>query len=72
MLYWSETWCLRENEMVILRRTEKAMVREMCGPRLMEKKRTEVLTFGDVGIKGNLHNLEKTETNIWKILRADQ
>ena len=25
MLYGSETWCLRENEMAILRRTEKAM-----------------------------------------------
>ena len=25
MLYGSETWCLRENEMMILRRTEKAM-----------------------------------------------
>ena len=27
MLYGSETWCLRGNEMVILRRTEKAMMR---------------------------------------------
>ena len=41
MLYGSETWCLRENEMAILRRTEKAMVRAMCGAELMEKKRTE-------------------------------
>ena len=31
MLYGSETWCLRENEMIILRRTERAMVRSMCG-----------------------------------------
>ena len=29
MLYGSETWCLRENEMAILRRTESAMVRAM-------------------------------------------
>ena len=39
MVYWScvrsamlcgiETWCLRENEMSILRRTERAMVRAM-------------------------------------------
>ena len=34
MLYGSETWCLRENEMAILRRTERAM----------EKRRTEDLT----------------------------
>ena len=40
MLYGSETWCLRENEMEILRRTERAMVRAMCGAKLMEKKRT--------------------------------
>ena len=43
MLYGCETWCLRENEMAILRRTERAMVRAMCGAKLMEKKRTEGL-----------------------------
>ena len=42
ILYGSET-CLRENEMAILRRTERAMVRAMCGAKLMEKKRTEDL-----------------------------
>ena len=26
MLHESETWCLRENEMAILRRTERAVV----------------------------------------------
>ena len=51
MLYASETWCLRENEMAILRRTERGMVRVMCGVRLMEKKRTEDL-IGDVRIEG--------------------
>ena len=30
MLYGSETWCLRENEMITFRRTERAMVRSMC------------------------------------------
>ena len=43
MLYWSERWCLRENEMAVLRRTKRAMVRAMCGAKLMEKKRTEDL-----------------------------
>ena len=43
MLYGSETWCLRENEMAILRRTERAMVRALCGAKLMDKKRTEHL-----------------------------
>ena len=43
MLYGSETWCLKEYEMAILRRTERAMVRAVCGAKLMEKKRTEDL-----------------------------
>ena len=34
---------MRENEMAILRMTETAMVRVMCGAKLMEKKRTEDL-----------------------------
>ena len=42
MLYGSETRCLRENEKAILR-NERAMVRAMCGAKLMEKKRTEDL-----------------------------
>ena len=51
MLYGSETWCLRENEMAVLRRTERAMVRAMCGAKRMEKKMTG--PNGDVGIEGN-------------------
>ena len=43
MLYGSATWCLRENQIAILRRTERAMVRAMCGAKLREKKRTEDL-----------------------------
>ena len=34
MLYGSETWCLRENEMTILRRNEKAIRRPMCGVKI--------------------------------------
>jgi len=41
ILYGSETWCLRENEMAILRRTEKSMVRAMCGIKLMDRKNTK-------------------------------
>ena len=47
ILYGSETWCLRENETAISRRTERALilVRAMCGAKLvlMEKNRTEDL-----------------------------
>ena len=53
MLYGSETWCLKENEIAILRRTERAIVRAMCGAKLMEKKRTEDLMEIHVGIEGN-------------------
>ena len=53
MLYGSETWCLREDEMEILRRTKRAMVRAMCGAKLMEKKRTGDLCNGNVWIEGN-------------------
>ena len=42
-LYGSETWCLRESEMAILRRTERAMVRSMCGVKLVDRKNTEEL-----------------------------
>ena len=38
MLYVSETSCLRENESATLRRTERAIVRAMCGAIVMEKK----------------------------------
>ena len=41
------------NEIANLRRTERAMVREMCGAKLMEKKRTVREPDGDVGIEGN-------------------
>ena len=43
ILYGSETWCLGENDIALLRRTERAMVRAMCGVKLMDKNRTEVL-----------------------------
>ena len=33
MPYKSRTWCLKESKMAILRRTERAMVRSMCGVR---------------------------------------
>ena len=43
MLYESKTWCLDQNEAGILQRTERAMVRNMCGVKLMDKKSTKDL-----------------------------
>ena len=40
LLYGSEMWCLRENEMAILRKAESAMVRAMCGVIPAEKNNT--------------------------------
>ena len=46
MSHRSGKWCLSENEMAILRRTEREMMRAsaiMCGVKLMDKKRTDYL-----------------------------
>ena len=43
MLYGNETWCLRENEMAILRKTVKEEIRVMCGVKLIEKRRSQEL-----------------------------
>ena len=59
MLYGNETWCFRENEMSVLRRTERAMVRSMCGAKLMEKKRTEDL-MEMLGLKETVVQMAKT------------
>ena len=48
MLYGSETLCLRENDVAILRRTKRAM----CVTKLMGEKEDRV-PDGDVGIDGN-------------------
>ena len=39
MLYGCMTWCLRENEVAILIRTEKAMMRAMCEVKMIEEKK---------------------------------
>ena len=41
MWYGSEAWCLREKEMAILRRTERAMIRAMCGVKLLDQTNSE-------------------------------
>ena len=58
MLYRSETWSLKENEMVILSRTEKAMMRVMCGVKLIEKRRSQELV-SSLGLKDTLDELAR-------------
>ena len=43
MLYGSAAWCLREKEMAILRGTERAMIRPMCGVKLLDRRNSEEL-----------------------------
>ena len=38
ILYGSEAWCLIESEIGNLRRTDRSMVRAMCGVQLKDKK----------------------------------
>ena len=40
LLFGSETWCLREHEIAILRRAERSMVRVICGVKLVDKRNT--------------------------------
>ena len=72
VLHGSETRCLRENEMAILRRTERAMVRAMCGAKLMEKKRTEDL-MEMLGLKETAVQMAKVNGVRWygHVLRRD-
>ena len=41
ILYGSEAWCLKENQNTILKRMERAMVRAMCGQKVVDRKTTE-------------------------------
>ena len=55
MLYGSEKWCLRETEMAILR-TESAMVRSMCGVKVVDRKKMEEL-MEMLGLKKTLDRM---------------
>ena len=43
ILYGSEFWCLKEYEKAILRKSEKAMMRAMCGRKVVDRKTTKEL-----------------------------
>ena len=42
-MYGSEAWCVRENDMAILRKPEGAMIRAMCGVKLLDRRNSEEL-----------------------------
>ena len=72
MLYGSETLCLRENEMAILRRTEKAMMRAMCGVKLIEKRSQGLMSL--LGLKDTMDGLASASGVRWygRALRRDK
>ena len=64
MLYGSEAWCLREKEMAILRRTEKAMIRAMCGVKPLDRRNSDEL-MDMLGMKESLDRMAKASSIRW-------
>ena len=56
ILYKSEAWFLKESKKVILRRTKGAMVRAMCGQKVVDGKTTEEL-MDVLGLKETIDRL---------------
>jgi hypothetical protein len=73
MLYGSETWCLKEADMAILRRTERAMVRSMCGVKLTDRRKTDEL-MEMLGMEESVERLAKANGVRWygHVLRRDE
>ena len=61
MLYGSEAWCLRKKEMAILRRTERAMIRVMCGVKLLDRRNSEEL-MDMLGIQESFDRMAKASS----------
>ena len=72
ILYGSETWCLKENEKAILTRTERAMVRAMCGQKVVDRKTTEK-QMDMLGLKETIDRLATANGVKWygHVLRRD-
>ena len=72
ILYRSKTWCLKENEKAILRRTERAIVRAMCGQKVVDRKTTEE-QMDMLGLKETIDRLATANGVRWygHVLRRD-
>ena len=72
MLCESEAWCLKENEKAILRGTERAMVRAMCGQKVVDIKTTEE-QMDMLGLKETIDRLATANGVRWygHVLRRD-
>ena len=63
-MYGSEECCLKESEMAILQRTERSIVRAMCGVQLKDRKRSTDLIFM-LGLNDAMDQLAMTNTVCW-------
>ena len=73
ILYGSETWSLGLNEIGILQRIKRAMVRNMCGVKLIPKKLTrDILQMLD--LNETIDQLAKANSVRWygHVLRKDE
>ena len=72
ILYGSKTWCLKENENAILRRTERAMVRAICGQKIVHRNTTEE-QMGMLGFNKTIDRLATASEVRWygHVLRSD-
>ena len=72
ILYGSEAWCLKENEKAILSRTRRAMVRAMCGQKVVDRKTTKE-RMDMLGLKETIDRLATVNGVRWygHVLRRD-
>jgi len=73
MLYGSETWCPNEKEVAIRRRMERAMLRAMCGVKLMDRKSTKDL-MNMLGLTASIEITVKANALRWfgHVLRTEE
>ena len=64
MLYRSNTWCLRENEITILITAKRSIVRAMCSVKLVDKRNTKQL-INMLGLKGAADKLARANGMRW-------
>ena len=64
MLYESETWCFRENEVAILRKAKRSIVRAICSVKLVDKRNTEEL-MDMLGLKKAADKLARANGMRW-------
>ena len=64
MLYGSETWRLREKETAVWSKTERAVIRVMCGVKLLDRRNSKEL-MNMLGIKESLDGMAKASSIRW-------